>query len=78
LKYKIFKQIFKKELIRSLDFYLVVLSSILLGIWAVKETIALRNILLLGGAPLSIYYITQELGVVEVFRLDFLVPAKQN
>lgn len=38
----------------------MILSSFLLGIWAVKETIALRNILLFGGAPLSIYYITQE------------------
>ncbi len=38
----------------------MILSSFLLGIWAAKETIALRNILLFGGAPLSIYYITQE------------------
>jgi hypothetical protein len=60
LKNKIFKQIFIKKYSRSLDFYIVIVSSFLLGIWAVKETIALRNILLFGGAPLSIYYITQE------------------
>lgn len=39
---------------------LLILSSILLGIWAVKETIALRNILLISGTLFSIYYITQE------------------
>jgi hypothetical protein len=39
---------------------LVFLSSILLGIWAVKGTIALRNILLVLGTLLSIYYIIQE------------------
>ena len=36
------------------------LSSILLGIWAVKETIALRHILLVTGTLLSIYYIALE------------------
>lgn len=36
------------------------LSSILLGIWAAKETIALRNILLVGGTLLSISYIAKE------------------
>jgi hypothetical protein len=45
---------------KYLEWTMVILSSLLLGIWAVKETIALRNILLFGGAPLSIYYITQE------------------
>ncbi len=43
-----------------LAFLLVLLSSVLLGIWAVKETIALRNILLVAGSLSSIYYITQE------------------
>jgi len=38
----------------------VILSSVLLGIWAVKETIALRNILLVSGILFSIYYIVQE------------------
>jgi hypothetical protein len=45
---------------KYLEWTIVILSSLLLGIWAVKETIALRNILLFGGAPLSIYYIAQE------------------
>jgi hypothetical protein len=45
---------------KYLEWTIVILSSLLLGIWAAKETIALRNILLFGGAPLSIYYITQE------------------
>ena len=45
---------------KYLEWIIVILSSLLLGIWAAKETIALRNILLFGGAPLSIYYITQE------------------
>ncbi len=39
---------------------MLILSSILLGIWAVKGTIALRNILLVSGTLLSIYYIVQE------------------
>lgn len=39
---------------------LVVLSSTLLGVWAVKDTIAFRNILLVIGALLSVYYIVQE------------------
>lgn len=39
---------------------LIILSSILLGIWAAKGTIALRNILLVSGTLLSMYYITQE------------------
>ena len=39
---------------------MLILSSILLGIWAVKGTIALRNILLVSGILFSIYYIIQE------------------
>lgn len=50
----------QNSLIHILGWALIILSSILLGIWAVKETIALRNILLVIGAPLSIYYIVQE------------------
>lgn len=38
----------------------MILSSVLLGIWAVKETIALRNILLVGGVLLSIFYVIQQ------------------
>lgn len=40
---------------------LLILSSVLLGIWAAKGTIALRNILLVIGTLLSIYYIVLEL-----------------
>ncbi len=50
-----------KESQKNLEFILVVLSAILLGIWAVKETIALRNILLILGTLLSVYYIVIEL-----------------
>lgn len=39
---------------------MLILSSILLGIWAAKGTIALRNLLLVSGTLLSIYYIVQE------------------
>ena len=40
---------------------IILIGSILLGIWAVKSTIALRNILLVLGSLLSIYYIILEL-----------------
>ncbi len=36
---------------------LISISSVLLGIWAVKDTIALRNILLVLGALGSIYFL---------------------
>ena len=45
---------------KNLEWTLVILSSILLGIWAAKGTIALRNILLVSGTLLSIYYMVQE------------------
>ena len=45
---------------KNLEWAILILSSLLLGIWAVKETIALRNILLVGGTLISIYYIAQE------------------
>jgi len=45
----------------NLRWVLIILSSILLGIWAAKETIALRNIILFVGTLLSIYYIILEL-----------------
>ena len=45
---------------KNLEWTLVILSSILFGIWAVKGTIALRNILLVSGTLLSIYYMVQE------------------
>lgn len=45
---------------KNIEWALLILSSVLLGIWAVKGTIALRNILLVSGTLLSIHYITQE------------------
>ena len=42
------------------EWTLLILSSVLLGIWAAKDTIALRNILLILGSLLSINYIYQE------------------
>lgn len=38
----------------------MILSSVLLGIWAAKETIALRNVLLVSETLLSIFYIANE------------------
>lgn len=46
---------------RNLEWTLLILTSILLGVWAVKGTIALRNILLVVGTLLSLYNITLEL-----------------
>ena len=43
-----------------LEWALLILSSILLGIWAAKDTIALRNILLIAGTLLSLYYLIGE------------------
>jgi hypothetical protein len=43
---------------QNIEWVLLIISSGLLGVWAVKETIALRNILLVCGAVLSIYYIS--------------------
>lgn len=51
----------KKLSQRYFEWILLILSSVLLGIWAAKDTIALRNILLVVGALLSIYYIAKEL-----------------
>lgn len=45
---------------KYLEWIIVILSSVLLGIWAVKETIALRNILLVSGTLLSVSYIANE------------------
>lgn len=49
-----------KLLSKNLEWILIICSSILLGIWAVKDTIALRNILLVSGTLFSVYYIHQE------------------
>lgn len=47
----------KYSLLNWIEFSLIILSSILLGIWAAANTIALRNILLVLGALLSITYL---------------------
>lgn len=44
--------------LNQLGFGLIFISSVLLGIWATKDTIALRNILLVLGAVISLIYIT--------------------
>ncbi|MBU3635524.1 hypothetical protein ICN35_08635 [Polynucleobacter sp. es-GGE-1] len=49
----------KYSLLNWLEFSLIILSSVLLGIWAAANTIALRNILLVLGALLSIAYFYQ-------------------
>ena len=41
--------------------FLISISSILIGIWAVKDTIALRNLLLWGGALISLFYILHQI-----------------
>jgi hypothetical protein len=48
----------------------VILSSILLGIWAVKNTIALRNIILVFGSILGLIYIVSQLK--DKFLKDFI------
>jgi hypothetical protein len=54
---------------------LVLLSSILLGIWAVKGTIALRNILLGIGTPISLYYCYQYFKLIkEKISLKNYIP----
>jgi len=51
-----------KRLLASVPFEigLMLINSVLLAIWAVKDTIALRNIALVAGAILSIIYIAQD------------------
>lgn len=49
----------KYSLLDWLEFSLIILSSVLLGIWAAANTIALRNILLVLGTLLSISYFYQ-------------------
>jgi hypothetical protein len=49
----------KYSLLDWLEFSLIILSSVLLGIWAAANTIALRNILLVLGTLLSIAYFYQ-------------------
>ena len=49
----------KYSLLNWFEFSLIILSSVLLGIWAAANTIALRNVLLILGALLSIAYFYQ-------------------
>lgn len=63
-KIKSNKYLFRKKL----EWILLFLSSTLLAIWAVKETIALRNILLVGGSLIAIYLISQELKTINLKR----------
>lgn len=49
----------KYSVLNWLEFSLIILSSVLLGIWAAANTIALRNILLVLGALLSTIYFYQ-------------------
>ena len=46
-----------KKRFNQLVVHLIFISSVLLGIWATKDTIALRNILLVLGTVLSLIYI---------------------
>lgn len=48
-----------QRLLSRLGLALILISSVLLGIWAVKDTIALRNILLVSGTILSIIFLYQ-------------------
>jgi drug/metabolite transporter (DMT)-like permease len=60
-----------------LGFALILLSSILLGIWAVKNTIALRNILLASGAILGVIYSVKQfkgLSFKNTFTLTSSLP----
>lgn len=45
---------------------LIAISTVLLGIWAVKHTIALRNILLVLGAVLSLFYFIQLWRIIDL------------
>ncbi|WP_068320564.1 hypothetical protein [Polynucleobacter yangtzensis] len=55
-----------QRLLSRLGLALILISSVLLGIWAVKDTIALRNILLVSGTIVSIIFLYQYLKSVSV------------
>ena len=55
-----------QRLLSRLGLVLILISSVLLGIWAVKDTIALRNILLVVGTIISIIFLYQYLNSVSV------------
>lgn len=68
----------KKDINTQLGLVLILISSVLLGVWAVKDTIALRNIMLFLGAPLGLFYCYQayQLRHLEKERIDpkYLIP----
>lgn len=55
----------------DLGLVLIYVGSLLLGIWAVKDTIALRNILLIGGTLISFVYLYQSFGVKNTNKIGF-------
>lgn len=61
---------------KRLSYGLLAISSVLLSIWAANNTIALRNILLVIGAVLSIFYLNQQriTGLISRLRLIDLLP----
>jgi len=56
-----------------LGLVLTLMSSVLLGVWAVKNTIALRNILLFVGAPLSALYCYWQYQEIRLKQIKILV-----
>lgn len=59
----------KSDTVKALGLSIIIVSSILLGIWATRDTIALRNVLLILGTALSVIYIGLELKLRNV-RLE--------
>lgn len=55
-----------QRLLGRLGLALILISSVLLGIWAVKDTIALRNILLVSGTIISIIFLYQYVKLVSI------------
>ena len=64
------------RLLGRLGLPLILIGSVLLGIWAVKDTIALRNILLVTGTLVSIVYLYQYFRMVgfRVVRASGFIP----
>lgn len=60
-----------QRLLSRLGLVLILVSGVLLGIWAVKDTIALRNILLVVGTIISIIFLYQYLNSVSVRLIGF-------
>ena len=58
-----------QRILSKLGLVLILISSLLLGIWAVKDTIALRNILLVTGTFISIFFLYQYFKLVSVIAV---------